>query len=62
MSDMGWSSYVAAQEGAHYAACFETAARHGLTVLQAEDCNDGSHGCPDCPFGLTTKTDRKEPQ
>lgn len=50
MSDMGWSRYIADQENAHYAACYDAAAKHGLTVLQAEDCNDGSCGCIDCPF------------
>ena len=49
-ADMGWSRYVAAQEAANDAACHETAARHGLTVVQAEECDDGSCGCPDCPF------------
>lgn len=50
MSDMGWSSYIRGQEAAHYAACFETAAKRGLTVAQADDCDNGSHACPGCPF------------
>lgn len=31
-------------------ACFECAKSHGKTQEEAENCDDGDVGCPDCPF------------
>lgn len=31
-------------------ACNETAKKNGHTSDEAEMCDDGSVGCPDCPF------------
>ena len=31
-------------------ACFECAIRNGHTVEEAENCDDGNIGCPNCPF------------
>lgn len=45
-----WEAYNAAEEAAAEAACFGTALKNGFTEKQAEDCEDGSVGCPDCPF------------
>lgn len=50
MSDMGWSKYVADVEDNAMEACITTAIRNGHTKEEAEDCDDGSVGCPDCPF------------
>jgi hypothetical protein len=50
MADLGWSKYVADWEAAEMGKCFEPAEKHGLTPLQAEDCDDGHHGCPECPW------------
>jgi hypothetical protein len=50
MADLGWSSYIRAQENAHWGACFEAAAKQGMTPAQAEDCDDGDKGCPECPW------------
>ena len=30
--------------------CFECAARNGVSADDAEHCDDGDVGCPDCPF------------
>ena len=35
-------------------ACVETAKRNGHTIEEAEWCDNGSVGCPDCPFKLPT--------
>jgi len=32
------------------AKCHECALRNGHTIDEADDCDDGSVGCPDCPF------------
>lgn len=50
MSDLGWSRYIAAQEEAHESACYEAARAHGLTVAQADACEDGQHRCAACPW------------
>ncbi len=49
MSDMGWSRYIAAQEDAEWGPCFEAATKHGLSLADAEDCDNGNHACPTCP-------------
>ena len=38
------------QEAAHEGACLETALHNGHTAQEAEECDDQSVGCPDCPF------------
>ena len=50
MSDMGWSRYIEGLEDMNTQACIETAKRNGHTVEEADNCDDGSVGCPDCPF------------
>jgi hypothetical protein len=50
MADLGWSSYIAAMEAANWGACIETAKRNGHNREEAEECDNGSVGCPDCPF------------
>jgi hypothetical protein len=50
MADMGWSRYIADWEAAEAGKCFEAAEKHGMTPLQAEDCDDGDKGCPECPW------------
>lgn len=41
---------AAEQEQRNDEACYETAVRNGHTVGEAEECDDGNVGCPDCPF------------
>lgn len=48
--DRGWSQMIVEQENANVAACEQTAVRNGHTPDQAENCDAGSVGCPDCPF------------
>ena len=50
MSDMGWTEHVSQQEEANLAGCLTTAARYGVKAEQAEHCDSGCIGCPDCPF------------
>jgi hypothetical protein len=40
---------------ANMAKCYETAVKNGHYVLEAADCQNGSVGCPDCPFKEETK-------
>lgn len=44
------SRHVADEEVHHEAACHRVARSHGRTAEQAEACDAGSVGCPDCPF------------
>lgn len=37
-------------EAANDGACKVTALRNGHTLEEAENCDDASVGCPDCPF------------
>ena len=50
MSDMGWSKYIADQEDNAVASCYDCAIRNGHTREEADNCDDGSVSCPDCPF------------
>lgn len=50
MSDFGWSKQIREQEEAYYGACFEAAKKIGLSIEQAEECNEGCLGRPDCPW------------
>lgn len=50
MADMGWSTYIADEEAANYAACFTAAERIGIRPAKAETCDDGEFKCPDCPW------------
>ncbi len=44
--------YEADQEAASDAACNGTALKNGFTTEQAEECDDFSVGCKDCPFRI----------
>jgi len=46
-----WERHVEDQENRNFLACFDTAKKNGHTNKEAENCDDGSVGCPDCPFG-----------
>jgi len=50
MADMGWSRRIADQEAIEYAKCFDEAAKHGIAANQAEECDNGSLGCANCPW------------
>ena len=50
MADLGWSSYIRSQEAAAWGPCFEAAEKQGITPAEAEDCDDGDKGCPECPW------------
>jgi len=55
-----WGEYIANEEAAAEAACFGTAERNGHTIEEAEECDDGSVGCPDCPFITKQKESESE--
>ena len=42
--------YFEDMEEAQAGRCYRTALRNGHTAAQADECDDGSVGCPDCPF------------
>ena len=50
MADLGWSRYIANEEDKNEQACRSCALRNGHTIQEADDCEDGSVNCPDCPF------------
>lgn len=52
MADMGWSRYIADLEDSGWEACFSTAIRNGHTEEEADNCDDGSVACPDCPWKI----------
>lgn len=45
-----WVGEITTIEDLHWQMCFAAAARHNLTPSQAEECDNGSHNCVDCPF------------
>jgi hypothetical protein len=58
-TDMGASKFASNEEEAHERACYDMAARYlhldpaeeGQKIVNtADNCDDGSVGCPDCPF------------
>jgi hypothetical protein len=38
------------QEAAGEEACYKAAVKNGLTVEQAENCDDCEYKCPECPW------------
>jgi len=50
MADLGWTEYESRTEAALMGSCFDAAERAGHSREQAEICDDGELGCPDCPF------------
>ena len=50
MNDLGWSRYIAEVEDNNDRTCWECAERNGHTKQEADDCDNGSVGCPNCPF------------
>lgn len=42
--------YYAGNEAAAAVACYSAAAYHGLSNSQADACEDGRSGCPNCPI------------
>ena len=56
MADMGWSRYIADLEDNATQACQSTAVKNGRTTEEADNCDDGSVACPDCPFKPTEET------
>lgn len=47
-----------AQEEDCEAACRGTAAQHGASEYEADHCDNGSVGCPNCPFAPAEVTIR----
>jgi hypothetical protein len=45
----------AAREEAAAAACYDTARRAGHTEERADQCDDGAHACPACPFATISQ-------
>lgn len=35
------------------AACYRAAEKHGVLLI-ADDCDDGEHSCPECPWKNTS--------
>lgn len=60
MADLGWSRYIAQQEAAHEMACLRAAAKHGIEPNLADECDDGSHNCPTCPWREINSLNKKE--
>ena len=50
MADLGASRYFGDLEDRNDMACWECAVRNGHTKEEADDCDNGSVDCPDCPF------------
>lgn len=44
---MGWTEHMRRMAEA---TCYDCATRNGHTVEDTENCDNGSVGCPDCPF------------
>ena len=54
MSYRDWSNYIAIQEEVATNMCFSVALAEGVTLEQAELCDDGSCGCKNCPWNKHT--------
>jgi hypothetical protein len=50
MNDMSYTKYESDIERDNWEACFRTATSNGHTIAEAEECEDGSIGCANCPF------------
>jgi len=50
MSDLGWSKHIEGIEDMNTISCQSCALRNGHTIEEADNCDDGSVNCPDCPF------------
>ena len=48
-----------AQEAANTTLCYETAIRNGHTAEEAQGCDDGDVGCPDCPWRPKMKNEER---
>jgi len=55
MADMGWTAYEEQMEANAFNACYNTAIKNGHTKEEADNCDDGSVNCPDCPFLVVSK-------
>lgn len=53
MSTLTYDDLESMQEAANMVACYDAAKRAGYTPEQADLCDDGDRGCPDCPWGLS---------
>ena len=60
MADMGWSRYIADLEDNATMSCLNTATNNGHTREEADECDDGSIACPDCPFKAKEVEDEKD--
>lgn len=52
MNDKGWTRHFDRIGDAYEEACIETAKMNGHTIEESENCDNGSVGCPDCPFKI----------
>lgn len=48
---MDYEHLIAQHEAANTNACRECAVKNGHTIDEADNCDDGNVGCPDCPWG-----------
>lgn len=47
--------HIAEEEDANTRACQSAAVSAGKTVEQADNCDDGEHKCPKCPWRKLTE-------
>ena len=52
MAAMDWVDYIVAWEAAEWGRCYEAAEKDGYSADEAEECDEGSLNCSDCPWGL----------
>jgi hypothetical protein len=45
-----WQCEQEREEEVMWEACIDTAIASGHTAEEAQECDNGSVGCPDCPF------------
>ena len=56
-----WERCIADEEDSAEWACFTTAVENGHTKEEANLCDNGSVGCPNCPFSQEAINERKSP-
>lgn len=62
MADMGWTSYIENEEYKAVVSCRNTALRNGHTMEEADNCDNGDVGCPDCPFESNDRIVEEQPK
>ncbi len=47
-----WEDYIRSEEAAEAGRCYGVALSNGHSIAQADECDDGSLKCSDCPWAL----------